>query len=1300
MNQEWEQQPAFPVVGIGASAGGLEALREFVQTVPSNSGMCYVIVQHLAPDHPSIMDQLLANHSKIAVVKIEDGLPLESDKIYVIPAGPELTIERGRFRLHEKPAERGLRTPIDRFFNSLADQFGGRAYCVVLSGTGSDGTAGLRAVKAAGGVAIAQEALSAKFSGMPENAAATGLVDFVLEPSRISARLQEIEHHRSLVEHGEDAKSRHEEIGEKLGAIIELIDGEEGHDFSSYKTATLIRRVERRMTILRQRTVDGLIMTLQEQPEECSRLLQDFLIGVTQFFRDPDAFQSLKEKIIEPLVKSQPQRIRVWVPGCSTGEESYSIAMLLANALDEFQKHIPVQVFGTDIDLSALVRARCGSFPTSALEPLTEEQRDRFFVGDGSSAHVAPRLREMCVFAPHNLIEDPPFSRLDLISCRNVLIYLNSDVQSKIISRFHYALNPGGTLFLGPSETLGAGEPFFHPIEKEIRIFRRNDEQRPGYSSLSDWRARETPLRAVRTLPDTAAPAIASGIKPEQSFEQVVEQYVLRHYAPPHAVVNQRNEVIYLSENMAPFIGPSRGTPSSALDVFVIRELRLPVRTAIERMREREEEFTEENVIVPIGDQKYVIDVVASPSPFTEGASIVILRHVRVQGAQELAETTDARMDRDRELLDRELALTRRQLAAALAEHEAADQELRSSNEELLSMNEELQSANEELETSREELQSINEELQTINSELTENNKQLVRANSDLKNLFESTEIATLFLDSNLFVRRFTPETARLFGVKERDVGRPLEDLSSQIPFQTIRGDASVAIEDLQSTSREVTAGAGDATYLMRTRPYRTIDDRLDGCVVSFIDITDRKTYEQNLARSERRYRSVIEAHSELLCRFLADGTLTLVNEAYAANFGKSRDELIGQSFFPFVAEEDRRLVREILESLSPAEPYRTVEHRVVTPFGQVRWIEWTNRLVEADNGSTEYQAVGRDVTDRKVAEMALAEREQRLNFALEVSALGAWELNVNTGEAERSLRHDQIFGYDELLEEWSFDTFLEHVVPEDRQDVQNRYQTAIDNCEHWSFECRIHRADGATRWIAANGRPILDDKGNVEVLLGTIKDVTEMKTAELELRASESRKSILMQELQHRVKNILATVLAIIRFSGRRTDSVDSLIDGLQSRLGAISNTHDLLTQSDWQGSRLSELVDNELSPYVKDMPATYKLNGDDPHLDPKQALSLSLALHELATNAAKYGSLSKDTGTVEICCDRKDGKLNIVWKERGGPPVVDIPEDRHEGFGTFLINSVLAQQISGTSELRMERTGVRCVIELPCAE
>ncbi len=1290
----------FPVVGVGASAGGLEALREFVQAISRDSGMCYVVVQHLAPDHPSIMDQLLASHSQIPVVKIEHGAWLKPNVVYVIPAGPELTLKDGRFRLHQKPPERGLRTPIDRFFQSLSEQIGRRAYCVVLSGTGSDGTAGLRAIKAAGGVAIAQELRSARFSGMPENAAATGLVDFVLTPERIARRLQEIEAHRETVEAGENKRALHEQIGQRLSDIIDLIDDAEGHDFSSYKTGTLVRRVERRMTIMRQRTVEGLIETLKAEPDERTRMLQDFLIGVTQFFRDPDAFEHLDRQIIQPMVLADPQRIRVWVPGCSTGEEAYSIAILLSEALDRHRKHIPVQVFGTDIDLSALSRARAGEFAVSALEPISPERRERYFIKEGERATVAPRLREMCVFAPHNLIADPPFSRLDLISCRNVLIYLNSDVQTQIISRFHYALHEGGTLFLGPSETLGAADRYFDPIEKERRLFKRNDQQKIGYSSLSERHNRDTPLRAVKTLPAAALPVLSANVRGEQPFEQGIEQFVLRQYAPPHAVINRRNEIVYLSENMAPFIGPSRGVPSSALDVFLTRELRLPVRSALEKARETGREVVEENIIVPVGDGKQVFDVVVAPAPQDPTTMIATLRSVRVQNASELAVTTDARIDRDREILDRELALTRRQLAAAQAEHDAVDQELRSSNEELLSMNEELQSANEELETSREELQSINEELETINAELMENNRQLTRANSDLKNLFESTEIATLFLDANLCVRRFTPETTRLFGIKERDMGRPLEDLASHIPFETIKKDALVAINDLKPVSTEITVGDGRFHYMLRARPYRTIDDRLDGCVISFIDITERYRNEMALAESQERLSSALRAGKIGVHDYDPATEVAKWDDRARTIFGVGPDyEVTYRKFLDIVLPEDRQAVIDAVNSaFQPnGDRYYVADYRIRrVSDGEIRWVR-ADGDVTFDNGQpTRLVGTIIDITDAKLSDERIRQSEERLRASVATSLVG-----IGFGD-----RHGRIIdGNDAFfrLTGYSREEILDggigwkQLTAPEYADVDAKMIAELaKNGTAGPYQKEYIRKDGSRIPLLLNmsrreGTDPVEDEH-----VAFITDISEIKQAEAALRESEARKTLLMQELQHRVKNTLATTLAIIRFSGRHSTDVTALVTSLQARLSAIAKTHDLLTQKDWNGSHLSDLIESEMAPYASASGQRYAFEGHDPYLNAEHALSLSLALHELATNAAKYGALSNGEGRVRIWCAREDGNITITWCEEDGPQI-EVPTSQHEGFGSFLIKRVLGQEVGGSARLELEPSGLRCVVTIP---
>lgn len=1283
----------FPIVGIGASAGGLEALRELVTAVPARSGMCYVVVQHLAADHPSIMDQLLGDCASVPVCKIEDGMAARPDTIFVIPAGPELTISGGRFHLHFEARDRGLRTPIDRFFKSLAEEMGSRAYCVILSGTGSDGTAGLRVIKASGGIAVSQEGRSARFSGMPDNAVATGLVDLILRPSDIPGRLIQIDDHRN--EYGlEQSETLQQQIQARLPRIVSLIDDGSGHDFRNYKPGTLIRRIERRMALLRQSTVDAFVEVLTTNPDERRRLLQDFLIGVTEFFRHREAFDTLRDSVIARIFERKPERVRIWVPGCSTGEEAFSIAILCLEMIEKAGRHVPTQIFGTDVDLGALSRARSGLFPLSSLESLDEDRRRQYFTIEGEKAQIVPRLREMCIFAPHNVLSDPPYSRLDLISCRNVFIYLNADVQARLITRFHYALNPSGYLFLGPSETLGQQERYFTTLNKELRIYQRNDDERIGFSALSEAPARAGRRQNAQMIPVSAIP-LRSDISAAPAFEGQVDQFVLRRYAPPYAIINGRNEVSYLSEAMGPYVSPTQGVPSAALDSLLVRELRLPVRTAVAAARERDSEAIEQNIIVQLGRDKHVLDVIAAPVPFQDSAVAVILRQVRVEDADDLTLRAEARLGTHQEIIERELELTRRQLSSVISEHAAVDQELRSSNEELLSMNEELQSANEELETSREELQSINEELETVNAELTENNRQLTRANSDLKNIFESTEIATLFLDSQLCVRRFTPATSQLFGVKERDIGRPLEDLSSQVPYDTIREDAVAVMDSLVPVSREISISSTGDTFIMRTRSYRTVDDRLDGCVVSFFDITERKRGEIALKESEQRYRSVIEAHSEMLCRFRGDGTLLLANEAYARAFGKPLDELIGKSFYANIPVAYHALIEETLQSLTPQNPTRTIENEIVAADGSSLWTEWTNTLISsAADENPLYQSIGRDVTARKLAEFALRESEERFRVTFDNAAIGMSQVDLEGRRLRVNKRYCEIVGYPEselVGHRWQDITHSEDLA----SNLEHMKELLEGRRESFEIEKRYVRKDGSAVWVNTTVAPVRGGSGKVEYFIKSIQNIGDYKHIIGQLTDSERRMSLLMRELQHRVKNTMAIIVAIVRFSGKSARSYPELVNGVQSRLAAISRTHDVLTAQNWAGDRLKDVLDRELSPYIAPGRNRYSFEGTDIALDAKQALTLSLAVHELATNAAKYGALSNEDGYVVVRSHSAGEKRwRVEWEEFDGPRI-DREKAGAEGFGSFIIRRVLAADLDGEIEFSMDPSGVRFIAE-----
>jgi len=1295
---------ALPIVGIGASAGGLEALQELVHAIPTDSGFCYVIVQHLAPDHPSIMDRLLSSHAAIPVRKIEDGAKAEANVVFVIPSGPALTLEGGRFRLHDNRSPRGHRTPIDRFFQSLADEAGRNAFCVVLSGTGRDGTQGLRAIKSAGGFAIVQQQTSARFPGMPESAAATGLVDFLLDPADIPGRLIDIVQHRERIEGGGDGALL-EEIKDKLPRIIQILGDEDGFDFRDYKPGTLVRRIERRMMLLRHRTLDGFVQTLERDPDERARLLQDFLIGVTHFFRDPNAFDTLRKKVIEPLLDSERDSFRIWTPGCSTGEETFSVAMLFSEAARARRDRRPFQVFGTDIDVPALRHARQAHYPPGELAGVDEARRERFFTADNDGWQVSAELREKIVFAPHNVIQDPPFSRLDLIICRNLLIYLNLDAQRAIIPRFHYGLNPGGFLFLGPSESLGSEDRFFDTIDRGHRIFQRNDEVRPGYSTLSSSGGS---MSLSRPRADLGAPPPAEpggegtrvGDTQREPPDVEAEQWFLREFTPPFASVSGRNEVLYLSEGMGAYVRPGRGAPSSALDMLLLRDLRLPVREAVEKCREEGRTVVTENIVVDRDGEKELIDVVAAPSFFARDVVMVVLRLVRTQDPSVLASSAEARTLADRDYLQRDLALTRQQLSKIRAEHETTEQELRSANEELLSMNEELQSSNEELETSREELQSINEELETINAELSENNRQLLQANSDLKNLFESTDIATLFLDSELMVRRFTPATARIFGIKERDVGRPIRDLASRIAYSELEEDAAAATHDLQPREREVRIDATDETFIARIRPYRTIDNRLDGCVVTFIDITNRKRNERQLEENAHTLRAqyaeletIYDSTPIGMCLMDLELRFLRLNETLAEMNGPTVEEHLGRRVDEVVPEIGDQVVARYRRVLKTGEAETGVEIVGVTPADPDNERIWLADYFPVRDDDGEVFAIGtsvREVTRERELRRRVERSEARLRRVVDnvntfIATLTPEGIvtDVNAPALERA---GLVYG--DVADKPFWDCYWWSYSEESKNNLRADVARVRDGATlRHDAEVRVGEHDRLC--IDFQLAPNRDADGNVVEIIASGVDVTERREA-------EARKEILLHELQHRVKNTLATTLSVMRFTARTATSVETFQESLELRISAIARTHDVLTASNWNGEDLRTLIDRELTAFIgKEADGRFDYVGPSVMLSPKQALTLALGVHELTVNAVKYGALSAPEGLVVVRVSLDDdGPIKIVWKESGGPRV-PAEQDRREGFGTFLLKRALSADLGGSAELEFEPDGVKCVIE-----
>ncbi len=835
---------AFPIVGVGASAGGLEALEQLLGHVPVGSGMAFVIIQHLDPTRKGVMSELLQRATRMKVAQAKDRTLVRPNCVYVIPPNKDMSILNGVLHLLVPVAPRGLRLPIDFFLRSLAQDQKENSVGVILSGMGSDGTLGLRAIKEAAGVVLVQDPSTAKFDSMPRSAIDAGLADIVAPADQLSGKILAYLQRPPQMTRNENL--RDDQTQSALEKIIVLLRGSSGNDFSFYKKSTLYRRIERRMGIHQINKTSTYVRYLQENPQELNLLFKELLIGVTNFFRDPAAWEHLRAQAIPGLLADRPtgRPLRAWVAGCSTGEEAYSLAIVLREAIDELKpkRNTSVQIFATDLDKDAIEKARLGVFPSNISADVSEARLKRFFTKEENGYRVRKEIRELVIFAPQNLILEPPFTKLEILSCRNLLIYLTSEVQKKLIPLFHYSLNPGGILFQGSAETIGEFSNLFTPFAGKSRIFRRIE---------SVLRPEQIIFPSSFSSVPSAGSEIRGTAKTSPSLQATANELVLQRYAPPAVMTNDMGDIVYVSGRTGKYLEPAAGKANWNLFAMAREGLRYELTRAFaEAIRQKESVAVHGLKVGTNGGAQYVdvsIQQLAEPESlrglvmivFTDTAGPVVA-NVSAHAARSTA--SSARLAE----LERELLQVRGEARATHEEMQTSQEELRSANEELQSTNEELQSTNEELTTSKEEMQSMNEELQTVNTELQAKVDELSRASNDMKNLLDSTDIATLFLDKELKVRRFTPQATKIIKLIAGDAGRPITDLASDLCYPELVGDAQEVLRKLVPVEKSI--GARDGRWFsVRIMPYRTQDDRIDGVVITFANITVSKTLEAEL---------------------------------------------------------------------------------------------------------------------------------------------------------------------------------------------------------------------------------------------------------------------------------------------------------------------------------------------------------------------------------------------------------------------------------------------------------------------
>lgn len=833
----------FLITGIGASAGGIQALKEFFKQVPSNSGIAYVVILHLSPDHDSQLAHVLQESANLPVTQVMENAKVEPDRIYVVPPDRHLAMSDGHVNVLPNVRIEDRRAPVDIFFRTLAESHGPRAVAVVLSGTGANGSMGLKRVKENGGAVFVQNPREAEFSDMPRNAIATDLIDEVLPVAKIPEKIIAFRDRLGTVQIPLDAEARREDQQQALREIFTHLRTRTGHDFSNYKRPTLLRRIERRINVRALPDLPAYAALVRDDPEEAQALLKDLLISVTNFFRDKDAFAFLESDILPRLFSGRDDGgpLRIWCVGCATGEEAYSIAMLCMELSMGMIDAPKVQIFATDIDETAIAVARDGLYSLNDAADVSPERMRRFFTKEGDEYRIRREVREMVMFANHNVIKDPPFSHLSLVTCRNLLIYLNNAAKERVMETFHFALDPGGYLFLGTSESIDGATDLYATHSREHHAYR----------------ARQTGVRPYPVPESTPAFRYEPSPRPTQQQERraleritfgELHQQLLEQYASPSVVVNEEYDMVHLSERAGKYMQVAGGDPSNNLLKMVLPELRMELRSALYQAAQRKTNVEARKLKVAVGGETesvtiHIRPVLGAEEP-AKGFILVIFEPVADEdAAEERAYTSDEPLSHQ---LDEELTRAKLQLRTSSEQYEVQAEELKASNEELQAMNEELRSAAEELETSKEELQSINEELRTVNQELKVKVEETTIASNNLQNLINSTDIGTIFLDRSFRVQLSTPAARRIFNLIPADFGRPLSDITSRLTYDDVIADADSVLEKLHVVEREVSTTDGE-DFLMRILPYRTAEDRISGVVVTFFDITTRKRAEREL---------------------------------------------------------------------------------------------------------------------------------------------------------------------------------------------------------------------------------------------------------------------------------------------------------------------------------------------------------------------------------------------------------------------------------------------------------------------
>lgn len=1300
------------VVGIASSAGGLEALGPLVGNLSSSAPMAYVIVQHLAPQHRSMLAELLSRETALKVEEIHDRTTVRPGVVYITPPNNDVVYENGRLCLHPPGNAVGPKPSADRLFQSLAKAAGSRAIGVVLSGTGSDGTTGALAIKEAGGFVLVQNPDTARYNGMPNSAIEASAADAILDAAEIGRKLTEF----ALAPDRDAVFPVANDYGEELREIITLVEQRTGVDFSGYKTSTLSRRLSRRIAATGASDIAGYIRLLQEEPAEAHRFVQDALISVTSFFRDREVFEALPpiiDRLIEPKVDRQP--IRLWVPGCATGEEAYSIAFLAMERIRQRERRHRVQMFATDLDNVALEKARRGIYPEAAVDRIPRDMLDRYFMRQGDGFAVRKEVRDCIVFARHDVTQDTPFVRIDLVSCRNLLIYLDADLQRTVLRAFHFSLVPDGVLLLGKSESAGQHPSLFLPLLNEARIFRRNPAAQVGPENPFLLRQPALQLSRRRAAPNRG-----------------IRDALAEHLKPRALLIDPTGEIRETEGNVDDFISIPPGKVQLNATKVLKPELRGEFWALLARAKKQKATVSGTPKVVDGAQQHNVRLTLAPAGPSGEPDQAFLLV---IEDVMQPVPVPTPEEGQHVSQLQQELAATREHLQSVIEELEVSNEELQALNEELQASNEELHATSEEMETANEELQAANEELTTLNDELRARTNELQALNEDLENIQRSIGYSLLILDRKLRIKRFSTEVVRYFGITAADIGEPIIGIPTHIQIEGLFDRLSETIE--KGKSHAIDISAEKASLSVRIRPFLNVNNEVDGAIIVVLDETLYREAQRRLTASEERFALAVQGSLEGIW----DQPNLAVDDGY---WSPRLVDMLG------LREGERTSLKALAERVHPDDatafnsalqahlktrhPF-DIECRLKLDSGEIANIDgkrngmssgygWFHIRGQAtwDKSGQPVRMAGSvsDIGARKAAETRIRSLNEQLLRAEQLAHVGYWWLDISDGRVVWSDEIHRIYGTPPGFMP-TLQSLLSFTHKDDRQAVEQCILSCCRSGESFHFEARIVRPDGEIRDVEAIGECERDSEGNISKIFGVLCDITERKRTERNLRGTtktlerlvEERtielqervreRDLLLHELQHRVKNNLQMITGLVSMKKKHVapDAQRVLLDVMQ-RINAIGFVYDImLRRHEIERTDLVEVLAGLCAALEKahagKIGITFSADGASCKIPAEQAVNLAVVANELIANALKYAFPDGRQGHIAV----RIGKISREWRliiEDDGIGFTEEPTAGSGGFGLLIARSIL-RNMDGRVE-RVQQSGTRFDVVFPAPE